>query len=162
MRAICRVAWGGLGFKKKRSSKTIHILCPSPERRRGLSHASHIPQACPALSFCLSKLPRVFVPSHQFHLDKHFPGRHSLSLNSPALQTAGDCKVPVILSLQYLGKDEARRVRCLRPRLSPWQTTSKATFPGDQHSWEHLSRPALHQEAGAAGSRAGRAQAAST
>lgn len=92
-------------LKRERPKDHPHTLSFS-KAEKGASPSPRMPLR-PPCSGCLPSIEAArSVPGHQFRLDRHFPGRYSLGLNSPALQTATP-QIAVLLPLQGLGREEA-------------------------------------------------------
>lgn len=73
-------------LKRERPKDHPHTLSFS-KAEKGASPSPRMPLR-PPCSGCLPSIEAArSVPGHQFRLDRHFPGRYSLGLNSPALQT---------------------------------------------------------------------------
>ena len=121
-------------FQKQGGPEITHTSYPSGKHRRTAQSVPHSPETallwlpalnrdCPAFSVTGSTWTNVFEVYVQFEFLS--PADHHL----PAL---------VLLPLQDLGREEGRRSKYWLLRLLLSQTSDKATFPGDQHSWEHL------------------------
>lgn len=121
-------------FQKQGGPEIIHTSYPSGKHRKttpSVPHSSEtalfwlpaLEKDCPAFSVTGSTWTNIFEVYIQFEIlspaDHHLP-------------------VLVLLPLQDLGREEGRRSKYLLLRLLLLQTSDKATFPGDQHSWEQL------------------------
>lgn len=121
-------------FQKQGDPEIIHTCYLSGKQRRTTPSVPHSPetallwlpaldQDCPVFSVTGSTWTSIFEVYIQFEFlspaDHHFP-------------------VLVLLPLQDLSREEERKSKCLLLRLLLSQTSDKATFPGDQHSWKQL------------------------
>ena len=140
-------------FQKQGGPEITHTSCPSGRHRRTTPSVPHPPETAllwlpalnqdrPAFPVSGSTWTNVFEADVQFAFlspaDHHLP-------------------VLVLLPLQNLGREEGRRSKYWLLGLLLSQTSHKATFPGDQHSWEqlqtcrdegHFPRPDLSQGQG--------------
>lgn len=121
-------------FQKQGDPEIIHTSYPSGKQRRTTPSVPHSPetallwlpalnQDCPVFSVTGSTWTSIFEVYIQF--ESLSPADHHLS-------------ILVLLLLQDLGREQGRRSKCLLLRLLLPQISDKATFPGDQHSWEQL------------------------